>query len=637
MRTRISRLLAALLLSAISSQLSTCFAQGTAFTYQGRLNSGGGVANSTYDISFTVYDALTGGVTHAALTNAAVGVTNGLFTTTLDFGAIPDGNLAWFELAVRTNGGGTFTTLTPRQALTPAPYAMFANTASNLVGSVSSANLAGTYSSAVTLNNAGNSFTGNGSGLTGLNAWQTNGNSGTTAGANFIGTTDNQPLEFKVNGVRALRLEPNGGGIDAPNVIGGSSGNSIVAGNVGSTIGGGGMVASQNLITSSYGVIGGGTGNNIQNFSDGSTISGGQNNKIQSASGTSTIGGGILNTIQTSAGESTIGGGGGNMIQNSANDATIGGGLQNIITNGAESTIGGGANNKISDSYWNTIGGGLTNAIQNAGGATIGGGYQNTIQTNAFAAVISGGQNNVIQTNSGASAISGGGQNLIRNDSTEAVIGGGVHNQIQTNASYASIGGGYYNSILANATGATIGGGVNNTNSGYIATVPGGNYNFASGAYSFAAGNQAKAIHPGAFVWADSTVADFSSTAINQFAVRASGGVLLNLGTNNLEIASGGLKVTGAGVNTGTAAFTQRAVGTNTSGNITTIYNPICDNNPSAILIVTHNYSADTNSTSQYNLKQVGVYYAPPHWTIYNEDSSPMALGRAFNVLIVKP
>src|SRR5207249_2453898 len=50
---------------------------------------------------------------------------------------------------------------------------------------------------------------------------------------------------------------------------------------------------------------------------------------------------------------------------------------------------------------------------------------------------------------------------------------------------------------------------------------------------------QAKALHNGAFVWADPTGTDFASTAANQFLIRASGGV--GIGTNNphtaLEVA----------------------------------------------------------------------------------------------------
>jgi hypothetical protein len=66
-----------------------------------------------------------------------------------------------------------------------------------------------------------------------------------------------------------------------------------------------------------------------------------------------------------------------------------------------------------------------------------------------------------------------------------------------------------------------------NTASGDYATVPGGVNNLASGDYSFAAGNGAQAVNDGAFVWADDSGASFASTADNQFAVRASGGVLL--------------------------------------------------------------------------------------------------------------
>jgi hypothetical protein len=70
--------------------------------------------------------------------------------------------------------------------------------------------------------------------------------------------------------------------------------------------------------------------------------------------------------------------------------------------------------------------------------------------------------------------------------------------------------------------------------SNLYATVPGGLENEASGESSFAAGNDAKAIHEGAFVWSDRstpTAADpFASTDVNQFLIRAAGGV--GIGTN---------------------------------------------------------------------------------------------------------
>jgi hypothetical protein len=74
-----------------------------------------------------------------------------------------------------------------------------------------------------------------------------------------------------------------------------------------------------------------------------------------------------------------------------------------------------------------------------------------------------------------------------------------------------------------------VGGGYNNS-AGYVATIPGGANNLASGYYSFAAGQRAKATNQGAFVWADSQGADFSSTNNDQFLIRAQGGV--GIGTN---------------------------------------------------------------------------------------------------------
>ena len=143
-------------LSALNPQLSTAFAQGTAFTYQGRLNSGTNPATGIFDLRFAVYDAVSGGsVAGSALTNAATPVTNGLFTVTLDFGAgVFNGNARWLDIAVRTNGATSFTTLSPRQKLTPIPYAVMANTASNLLGTLPATQLGGTVANSQLANNA---------------------------------------------------------------------------------------------------------------------------------------------------------------------------------------------------------------------------------------------------------------------------------------------------------------------------------------------------------------------------------------------------------------------------------------------------------------------------------------------------
>src|SRR5580765_3971278 len=132
--TRHASLLILAFLSTLNLQLST-HAQGTAFTYQGRLNDNGSPANGIYDLRFTIYDAAGGGSQiGGVLTTTATGVNGGLFTVTLDFGAgIFTGGSRWLEIAARTNGVGTFTALTPRQPLTPTPYAIF----SSASGSVS--------------------------------------------------------------------------------------------------------------------------------------------------------------------------------------------------------------------------------------------------------------------------------------------------------------------------------------------------------------------------------------------------------------------------------------------------------------------------------------------------------------------
>jgi hypothetical protein len=71
-------------------------------------------------------------------------VSNGLFTTPLDFGNQFDGTPRWLEISVQKNGG-SFTTLAPRQQILPTPYAIMANSASNLLGTLPAAQLTGTF------------------------------------------------------------------------------------------------------------------------------------------------------------------------------------------------------------------------------------------------------------------------------------------------------------------------------------------------------------------------------------------------------------------------------------------------------------------------------------------------------------
>jgi hypothetical protein len=135
-------------------------AQGTAFTYQGQLINGTNPATGNYDFRLQLYDAGTGGNLLAGpVTNVAVGVTNGLFTMLIDFGpGIFTGGSNWLHLGVRTNGGGAFSALLPRQQLAPTPYALFAENvnAAGVSGALPAGDLSGV----------------SGSGLVGLNASQ---------------------------------------------------------------------------------------------------------------------------------------------------------------------------------------------------------------------------------------------------------------------------------------------------------------------------------------------------------------------------------------------------------------------------------------------------------------------------------
>jgi hypothetical protein len=178
---------ALLALCILHSSLCTAKAQGTAFTYQGQLNVNGSPANGLFDFQFALSTNATQFGTGGCVTNLGVGVTNGLFTTLIDFGP---GSIAsfidpsnWMQISVAPHGDTNFTALTPPLQLTPTPSAIFATTASNvsgtvpasqLTGALPNTGLSGTYSSSVSFIDPSNTivgiFTGNGAALSNLNA-----------------------------------------------------------------------------------------------------------------------------------------------------------------------------------------------------------------------------------------------------------------------------------------------------------------------------------------------------------------------------------------------------------------------------------------------------------------------------------
>jgi hypothetical protein len=159
---------ALLVLSILHSALPAAQAQGTAFTYQGRLNTNAVPANGFFDFQFALYPnaAGTGSQVGSTITQTAIGVTNGLFTTTLNFGAVFAGNATWLAISVRNNGIGSYLAMAPLQGLYPAPYAMFATTAGTVSGTVPATQLSGIISltqlpGALLTNNEGNVTLGN--------------------------------------------------------------------------------------------------------------------------------------------------------------------------------------------------------------------------------------------------------------------------------------------------------------------------------------------------------------------------------------------------------------------------------------------------------------------------------------------
>ncbi len=107
--------------------------QTTAFTYQGRLDYDGFPANGTFDLTFWLYSAFSGGSPVAS--NSVVGrkLDNGLFTAQIDFGNhLVSGRDAWLGISIATNGTSDFALLSPRTRLTPTPRALFATVAGSV-------------------------------------------------------------------------------------------------------------------------------------------------------------------------------------------------------------------------------------------------------------------------------------------------------------------------------------------------------------------------------------------------------------------------------------------------------------------------------------------------------------------------
>jgi hypothetical protein len=99
----------------------------TVFTYQGRLSVDGAPLEVAKDFQFRLFDSLAGTTTiGSAIIKINVPVSHGLFVVELDFGENAfNGDARFLGVGVRTaNSTDQFTPVTPRQQITPTPYAI---------------------------------------------------------------------------------------------------------------------------------------------------------------------------------------------------------------------------------------------------------------------------------------------------------------------------------------------------------------------------------------------------------------------------------------------------------------------------------------------------------------------------------
>jgi hypothetical protein len=102
------------------------------------------------------------------------------------------------------------------------------------------------------------------------------------------------------------------------------------------------------------------------------------------------------------------------------------------------------------------------------------------------------------------------------------------------------------------------------------------------------------------------------------------------------------IRAPNAGINSTTCAFVHQTIAANITGNYTIIDHPHCNNQPGALLFVTHNFNPSGQGFT-YDNNALGVFYktSEPNlnkWGIYHEDENqPMLAGRYYNVLIIIP
>jgi hypothetical protein len=392
--------------TAPERETKTQAALGTAFTYQGRLTDDGEPVDDQCDLSFKLYDAAgsgtppSGGTVLGTVNRPNQEIDQGYFTVQLDFGSgVFTGEERWLQVSVDCGDGSV--TLSPRQPLTPAPYALALpglwteqnETSPNLIGGHRSNNVQSEAEGA-TIGGGGDSTYPNGitanygtvgggrDNKAGLVATVGGGETNTASGGRAtVGGGDS-------NTASGDRATVGGGYHNAATgdraTVGGGRYNQANA-DYATIAGGGGDTGDYgNRVTDDHGTVSGG-GNNQAGDDGGTTedatcatVSGGLSNTASAWA--ATVGGGITNTV--SGWSSTIGGGNNNLV--TAPDAVIGGGENNVVENGF-GTVGGGNSNRASGANA-AVGGGHQNTASGLGSTIPGGGVNSASGDYSFAA-----------------------------------------------------------------------------------------------------------------------------------------------------------------------------------------------------------------------------------------------------------
>lgn len=149
-------------------------AQGTGFSFQGRLNDGTTPANGSYDLQFELYSSITGGTKIGpTLPRPSTTLVNGVFSLTLDFGAtaFSNSNPVFIEISVKAAGSSNaFTVLGPRQQLTVVPFAVWATNAVNADYAFNANNAQNAQTALVATNSENASLAANANALNGLSS-----------------------------------------------------------------------------------------------------------------------------------------------------------------------------------------------------------------------------------------------------------------------------------------------------------------------------------------------------------------------------------------------------------------------------------------------------------------------------------